>query len=123
MGFIPLPLGVVILHVLRLVVSIQGVPEYVLLALGYFCLVTARILNNILILGKACNYIEQHQKVSRDFGTNASISRCTLTDLFERRDVLKILHTRNAVNTNMLNSNANLKRLRYSLETRRNHYR
>ncbi|XP_065221340.1 protein TAPT1 homolog [Planococcus citri] len=62
MGFIPLPLGVVILHVLRLVVTTRGIPEYVLLVLGYFCLVSARLLNNILILGKACNYIEQHQK-------------------------------------------------------------
>lgn len=64
MGFIPLPLGVVMLHVIRLVVPMQGAPTYILLALGYLCLVTSRIVNNIYILGKACNLIHQHHKVS-----------------------------------------------------------
>lgn len=67
MGFIPLPLGVVILHVLRLVVTIDGPSAYVLLGLGYICLVTIRVANNIYILGKACNLIEQHHKVSSFF--------------------------------------------------------
>ncbi|KAK7571123.1 hypothetical protein V9T40_014727 [Parthenolecanium corni] len=82
MGFIPLPLGVVILHVLRMVVTIHGIPSYILLGLGYLCMVTTRIANNIYILGQACNLIHQHHKEKQQ-STNESthvIRRVVSTD-------------------------------------------
>uniref|UniRef100_A0A1B6C086 Protein TAPT1 homolog n=1 Tax=Clastoptera arizonana TaxID=38151 RepID=A0A1B6C086_9HEMI len=62
MGFIPLPLGVVMVRVLGNAVKIQGGTAITLAALGYCCLASFKILNNILLLGKACDLIYQHQQ-------------------------------------------------------------
>ncbi|RVE44834.1 hypothetical protein evm_010489 [Chilo suppressalis] len=61
MGFIPLPLGVVITRVLVHAVKIDGFAAVLLIIIAYFCLLTIRVLVSIVILGKACDLITQHQ--------------------------------------------------------------
>ncbi|CAH2047257.1 unnamed protein product, partial [Iphiclides podalirius] len=61
MGFIPLPLGVVITRVLVHAVKVDGFAAMFLIFLAYLCLITVRVLISIVILGKACDLITQHQ--------------------------------------------------------------
>jgi len=61
MGFIPLPLGVVMIRVFLTSVRIQSIPSYIVCLLGYLCLSSFRILNNIIILARAAVLIEAHQ--------------------------------------------------------------
>lgn len=62
MGFIPLPLGVVMIRVFISAVSIEDFPSLIICFVGYLCLVTFKVLNSLLILGKACNLITQHKQ-------------------------------------------------------------
>ncbi|XP_032673166.1 protein TAPT1 homolog [Odontomachus brunneus] len=56
MGFIPLPLGVAMARVLCTTVTPSARPaNLILLLLAYFILVALRILNSIIILGRACD--------------------------------------------------------------------
>ncbi|KAL0880212.1 hypothetical protein ABMA27_002675 [Loxostege sticticalis] len=61
MGFIPLPLGVVITRVLVHAVKVDGFAAIFLIFIAYLCLLTIRVLVSIVILGKACDLITQHQ--------------------------------------------------------------
>ncbi|KAI5646011.1 eukaryotic membrane protein family domain-containing protein [Phthorimaea operculella] len=61
MGFIPLPLGVVITRVLVHAVKIDGFAAIFLIFLAYLSLISIRVLVSIVILGKACDLITQHQ--------------------------------------------------------------
>jgi len=62
MGFIPLPLGVVMVRVLCHSLHFDGPAAIVLLIVSYLCLASFRILNSVVILGKACDLISQHQQ-------------------------------------------------------------
>lgn len=62
MGFIPLPLGVVMIRVLASAIQIYDLPAILLFILAYFCLASFKILNSLLILGKACTLIAQHKQ-------------------------------------------------------------
>ncbi|XP_033320069.1 protein TAPT1 homolog [Bombus fervidus] len=65
MGFIPLPLGVAIGRVLCTTITPPVQPaNIILLLLAYFILVTFKILNSLIILGKACDIILSHSKKS-----------------------------------------------------------
>ncbi|KAK9303209.1 hypothetical protein QLX08_004988 [Tetragonisca angustula] len=65
MGFIPLPLGVAIGRVLCTTITPPVQPaNIILLLLAYFILVTFKILNSLIILGKACDVILSHSKKS-----------------------------------------------------------
>ncbi|CAH1716857.1 protein TAPT1 homolog [Aphis gossypii] len=62
MGFIPIPLGVVMIKVLTRCVSIDGrLASIILLLFTFTCLVTLKIVNLIYILGKACKLIDLHK--------------------------------------------------------------
>ena len=65
MGFIPLPLSVVIIRVIGSAVKSDSTGTMLLFVLGYFCLLSLRILCSIIILGKACDLIDQHQQNKR----------------------------------------------------------
>ena len=65
MGFIPLPLSVVIIRVIGSAVKSDSTGTLLLFVLGYFCLLSLRILCSIIILGKACDLIDQHQQNKR----------------------------------------------------------
>lgn len=69
MGFIPLPLGVAMARVLCTTVTPSARPaNLILLLLAYFILVALRILNSIIILGKACDLMSSrtHEKKDTD---------------------------------------------------------
>jgi hypothetical protein len=61
MGFIPLPLGVVMVRVLVQSLQISSPAAIILLILAYLCLGSFRILNSIVILGKACDLMSQFE--------------------------------------------------------------
>lgn len=61
MGFIPLPLGVVMIRVIGHALYINDVSSIIICVTAYLCLASYKILNSILILGKACNLITQHK--------------------------------------------------------------
>lgn len=62
MGFIPFPLGVVLIKALYTAVSIESAAAVVLCVLAYLTLVSCRVLNTICALGKACDLMQVHQK-------------------------------------------------------------
>ncbi|KAK6621571.1 hypothetical protein RUM44_001378 [Polyplax serrata] len=61
MGFIPLPLGVVMFRVLVQTVSIEDSQGVILLIIAFLALASFRVLNSLVILGKACDLISQHK--------------------------------------------------------------
>ncbi|XP_072750936.1 protein TAPT1 homolog isoform X3 [Anoplolepis gracilipes] len=69
MGFIPLPLGVAMARVLCTTLTPSARPaNIILLLLAYLILVALRILNSLIILGKACDIISQTQVDKDDTG-------------------------------------------------------
>lgn len=71
MGFIPIPLGVVMIKVLsRCVFFDWRLPCIILLLFTFTCLITLKIVNLIYILGRACKLIELHKTVSNHFNIN-----------------------------------------------------
>ena len=61
MGFIPLPLGVVMLRVIYTSVRSTNPGALAVVAMAYICLFTFRVLGSIVILGKACDLIDEHR--------------------------------------------------------------
>ena len=61
MGFIPLPLAVVMLRVVYTSVKSTNPGAWTVAAMAYLCLLTFRILGSIVILGKACDLIDEHK--------------------------------------------------------------
>lgn len=61
MGFIPFPLGVVLIKALYTAISFDNAASIILFVIAYLTLVTCRILNTICALGKACDLLEKHQ--------------------------------------------------------------
>lgn len=62
MGFIPLPLGVVMTRVLASSIKIENLPSVFIFVIVYLCVVSFKILNSLFILGKACKLITQHKQ-------------------------------------------------------------
>lgn len=62
MGFIPLPLGVVMTRILVTSIKIENLPAVLIFVLVYFCVASFKVLNSLVILGKACNLITQHKQ-------------------------------------------------------------
>ncbi|CAH2299859.1 transmembrane anterior posterior transformation 1 homolog isoform X2 [Pelobates cultripes] len=58
MGFIPLPLAVLLIRVVTSSIKVQGVLAYTCVVLFYFGLITLKVLNSIVLLGKSCQYIK-----------------------------------------------------------------
>lgn len=61
MGFIPFPLGVVLVKALYHSFSFKNFGSIVLFLAAYACLFTSRVLNTICTLGKACDIMQKHQ--------------------------------------------------------------
>ncbi|KAK9877949.1 hypothetical protein WA026_020170 [Henosepilachna vigintioctopunctata] len=62
MGFIPLPLGVVLIRILMATVTIDNGFTIFKCFLIYFILIQLKILNCILVMGRACDLINQHKQ-------------------------------------------------------------
>ncbi|XP_058526270.1 transmembrane anterior posterior transformation protein 1 homolog [Ochotona princeps] len=59
MGFIPLPLAVLLIRVVTSSIRVQGILSYACVVLFYFGLVSLKVLNSIVLLGKACQYVKE----------------------------------------------------------------
>ncbi|XP_053314275.1 transmembrane anterior posterior transformation protein 1 homolog [Spea bombifrons] len=59
MGFIPLPLAVLLIRVVTSSIRVQGVLAYTCVVLFYFGLITLKVLNSIVLLGKSCQYVKE----------------------------------------------------------------
>ncbi|XP_074641533.1 transmembrane anterior posterior transformation protein 1 homolog [Tubulanus polymorphus] len=60
MGFTPLPLAVLLIRIFTQSLKISGWLGILLLFVGYLCLLTFKILNSIVMLGKTCNYLNEY---------------------------------------------------------------
>ncbi|XP_063046803.1 transmembrane anterior posterior transformation protein 1 homolog isoform X2 [Engraulis encrasicolus] len=67
MGFIPLPLAVLLIRVVISCVKIQGALSTVCLLLFYLGLITLKVLNSIVLLGKSCKYVRQAEMEQKLF--------------------------------------------------------
>lgn len=72
MGFIPFPLGVVLVKALYHSLSFKNFGSIVLFLAAYVCLFTCRVLNTICTLGKACDIMQKHQdeKIAEKLATH-----------------------------------------------------
>ncbi|KAF6372598.1 transmembrane anterior posterior transformation 1 [Rhinolophus ferrumequinum] len=59
MGFIPLPLAVLLIRVVTSSIKVQGILSYACVILFYFGLITLKVLNSIVLLGKSCQYVKK----------------------------------------------------------------
>ncbi|CAH0770496.1 unnamed protein product [Bemisia tabaci] len=104
MGFIPLPLGVVMVRVLASAISVQTPSALFLVLLGFLCLTSTRIINSIFILGKACDLIsEHHEKTSSSESSRIRIIRDIATSPIHppSSNTKSNDHFTNAVNENL----------------------
>ncbi|KAF7663139.1 hypothetical protein LDENG_00217540 [Lucifuga dentata] len=82
MGFIPLPLAVLLIRVVMSSVKVQGALSYTCVFLFYLGLVTLKVLNSIVLLGKSCVYVKRAKMEDKLFErppTTQSSSRKNLT--------------------------------------------
>ncbi|KAG1659359.1 Protein TAPT1 [Nymphon striatum] len=66
MGFTPFPLAIVLLKVFSQSISLDGTLAKINFALALLCLFLLKMGCSIYIFGKACEYIEEHQKHKND---------------------------------------------------------
>ncbi|XP_039607465.1 transmembrane anterior posterior transformation protein 1 homolog isoform X1 [Polypterus senegalus] len=59
MGFIPLPLAVLLTRVVTSSVKVQGSLAFICVLLFYLGLITLKVLNSIVLLGKSCSYVKE----------------------------------------------------------------
>nr|XP_046263169.1 transmembrane anterior posterior transformation protein 1 homolog isoform X2 [Scatophagus argus] len=59
MGFIPLPSAVLVFRVLMSSVKVQGALSYTCVFMFYLGLVSLKVLNSIVLLGKSCVYVKR----------------------------------------------------------------
>ncbi|XP_033948953.1 transmembrane anterior posterior transformation protein 1 homolog isoform X2 [Pseudochaenichthys georgianus] len=71
MGFIPLPLAVLLIRVVMSSVKVQGALSYTCVFLCYLGLVTLKVLNSIVLLGKSCVYVKRANMEDKLFETPA----------------------------------------------------
>ncbi|ELK06469.1 Transmembrane anterior posterior transformation protein 1 [Pteropus alecto] len=57
MGFIPLPLAVLLIRVVTSSIKVQGILSYACVILFYFGLISLKVLNSVVLLGKSCQYV------------------------------------------------------------------
>ncbi|XP_076005204.1 transmembrane anterior posterior transformation protein 1 homolog [Genypterus blacodes] len=72
MGFIPLPLAVLLIRVVMSSVKVQGALSYTCVFLFYLGLVTLKVLNSIVLLGKSCVYVKRANMEDKLFERPAS---------------------------------------------------
>ncbi|XP_023025545.1 protein TAPT1 homolog [Leptinotarsa decemlineata] len=75
MGFIPLPLGVVIIRVFLHSVRVEDLPSVIVCIVAYLFLVSFKVLISLVILSKACSWITQH-KLEKASLNSPSSNRC-----------------------------------------------
>lgn len=86
MGFIPLPLGVLATRIVSQAVEITNCGGMLILLFAFLCLVSFRILSNIITLGKACDLIDNHQKQRASSAATGTGSTGKFFLKFRKRD-------------------------------------
>jgi len=81
MGFIPLPLAVLAARIISQSVKISNYGGVITFLVAYACLVTFRILSNIITLGKACDLIDAHQKQRAETAAAAASASVAATTI------------------------------------------
>ncbi|GBM27530.1 Protein TAPT1 [Araneus ventricosus] len=66
MGFIPLPLGALVIRVVSGSITIVGFWSFVCFFMVYLCLLSAKVAISIALLGKACEEIEMHRNAQKE---------------------------------------------------------
>ncbi|XP_058156623.1 transmembrane anterior posterior transformation protein 1 homolog [Dasypus novemcinctus] len=69
MGFIPLPLAVLLIRVVTSSIKVQGILSYACVILFYFGLITLKVLNSIVLLGKSCQYVKEAKMEEKLFSS------------------------------------------------------
>ncbi|XP_041122342.1 transmembrane anterior posterior transformation protein 1 homolog isoform X2 [Polyodon spathula] len=69
MGFIPLPLAVILTRVVTSSVKVQGSLALICVLLFYLGLITLKVLNSIVLLGKSCLYVKEANMEEKLFQT------------------------------------------------------
>lgn len=82
MGFIPYPLGVVLIKALYSAIKIENFASILLFFIAFATLVSCRILNTICALGKACDLMQTHQKEKQSAANAAAASNVTMPSTF-----------------------------------------
>ncbi|XP_022537713.2 transmembrane anterior posterior transformation protein 1 homolog isoform X2 [Astyanax mexicanus] len=59
MGFIPLPLALLLIRVVTSSVKVQGALGFACVVLFYLGMITLKVLNSIVLLGKSCVYVKE----------------------------------------------------------------
>lgn len=110
MGFNSLPLGVVMLRVIYTAVKSTNPGALLVIILAYVCLFTFRVLCSVVILGKACDLIEEHKKKQKAESTDrycspeSSVSRSQ--SMYE--DMSTLYHHSAVMEINKLGTENNL---------------
>ncbi|XP_064600982.1 transmembrane anterior posterior transformation protein 1 homolog [Liolophura sinensis] len=65
MTFTPLPLACLVIHIVSKSVKVSGWVGVAIFVVGYFCLITLKLLTSIIILGRACELIRQHKAATK----------------------------------------------------------
>ncbi|TKR86361.1 hypothetical protein L596_010967 [Steinernema carpocapsae] len=63
MGFIPIPLTVVLIRVIAQSINMEGRITVFLFVLAWIVIFTIKILNGIIVYGQACNYVQRYRNL------------------------------------------------------------
>lgn len=77
MGFIPFPLGVILVKALYHAITFDNAASIVVFLVGYGVLLSCRLLNNICTLGKACDLMQKHQDEKNQSNQNSGPTSST----------------------------------------------
>ena len=95
LGFIPLPLAVLIFYVTRISIDFNGYYSFHVVIGGFFVLFLVKLLNSIVIVGRACRYIDDDQVTCKDMIGK----KLAVVDPFEQRGSKRILVTEDQSDT------------------------
>uniref|UniRef100_H3D684 Transmembrane anterior posterior transformation 1 n=1 Tax=Tetraodon nigroviridis TaxID=99883 RepID=H3D684_TETNG len=107
MGFIPLPVAVLLIRVLMNSVKVQGALSYSCVFLFYLGLVSLKLLNSIVLLGKSCVYVKrakmEDKLFERAYPTSSSMkndpkkagkhTRCHTPSVQGKKDMINSSHS------------------------------
>uniref|UniRef100_A0A8C3G2H0 Transmembrane anterior posterior transformation 1b n=1 Tax=Cyclopterus lumpus TaxID=8103 RepID=A0A8C3G2H0_CYCLU len=88
MGFIPLPLALLLIRVVTSSVKIQGSLSFMCVLLFYLGMITLKVLNSIILLGTSCVFVKEANMEEKLFNPPPSVvssrRRCTFLSCFGR---------------------------------------
>ncbi|XP_065084183.1 protein TAPT1 homolog [Ochlerotatus camptorhynchus] len=89
MGFIPFPLGVILVKALYHALSFDNAASIALFIIAYMVLLSCRVLNTVCTLGKACDLMQKHQD-EKNQSSQHSNGPATSTPVQQARSASKL---------------------------------